>query len=389
MTGEPIDDGIALSFPAPRSYTGEPVLELHIHGGRAVIAALYAALGGIAGLRLAEPGEFTRRAFINGKLDLTEVEGLADLIAAETEGQRQQALRVAAGQLRDLYDGWRTKLIEAMSLIESAIDFSDEGDVARDAIDQATSRVRLLHAKIAQHLNDGRRGEIMRDGFRVVIAGPPNAGKSSLLNALARREVAIVSPEPGTTRDALEVHLDLGGVPVILTDTAGIREKPEGAIEAEGIRRSYARTSDANLVLWLWDGTVPMITPPEQLPRLAPLLEVMSKIDLLPPTRLANMALSVSALTGSGLDQLVAKLSEMAKAHRPIGDGAVITTARQRARITETLTALGDYLAGDFSLAELQAEHLRRAAQSLGRLTGRIYIEDVLDRIFASFCIGK
>ena len=228
-----------LWLPGPASFTGEDMAELHIHGGRAVIGGVIGALLSAAGMRLAEPGEFARRAFENGKLDLTEVEGLADLIAAETEAQARQALSQAEGGARALYESWREELVKAQALAEAGLDFADEADVAADAAVQADAIVAKLLASISPHLAD-RRGERLRDGYRIVIAGAPNAGKSSLLNALARRDVAIVSEEAGTTRDVIEVHLDLGGLPVIVTDTAGLREA-EGAVEAEGIKRALAR----------------------------------------------------------------------------------------------------------------------------------------------------
>ena len=243
-------------FAGPSSFTGEDVAEILLHGGRAVIASVLAALRGL-GCRLAEPGEFARRAFENGRIDLTEAEGIADLIDAETEAQRVQALRQASGGLAKLYDGWREELIGAMALMEAAIDFSDEADVARDAALGGLEIARGLLARIEVHLADGRRGEILRDGFRVVLAGPPNVGKSSLLNALARRDAAIVSAEAGTTRDVIEVRLDLDGLPVIVSDTAGIREAG-GEVEREGIRRTIAHGRAADLVLWMVDATAPV-----------------------------------------------------------------------------------------------------------------------------------
>ena len=388
-SGEIIDDGLALLFPAPASYTGEDVLELHVHGGRAVVAASLAALSRIDGCRPAEAGEFTRRAFHNGKLDLTEAEGFADLIAAETEAQRRQALRVAAGGLRDLYEGWRAQLIDAMALMEAALDFSDEADVAADAINQARLRITALRPQIAAHLNDGRRGEILRGGLKVVIAGPPNAGKSSLLNALARRAVAIVSPEPGTTRDVVEARLDLGGYPVIVSDTAGIRRQPAGEIEREGIRRSFARSAEADLVLWLIDATAPEIKPPhELLDQGAAIVSVLNKIDLAKPHGIDALA-AISTKTGEGLPGLLELIGARAAGRLDSGDAPLITTARQRALIEDAGRALDDYLADSLALPELRADDLRRAAQSLGRVTGRIDAEDVLSQVFGAFCIGK
>jgi len=302
-TGEILDQALVLWFPAPRSFTGEDVAELHVHGGRAVVQAVLRAIGDIPGCRLAEPGEFARRAFENGKLDLTMAEGLADLIDAETEAQRKQALRQAGGALANLYDGWRNSLIEALALVEAAIDFSDEGDVGSETYDQAVRVVRDLEAAIRRHLADGRRGEILREGFNVVLAGPPNVGKSSLLNALARREAAIVSEEAGTTRDVIEVRLDLEGLPIVVGDTAGIREAT-GAVEREGIRRTLARTREADLVLWLMDASAPDPNLPSELTDLAGrTLWVLNKIDLCPDVGLPGVpenAIAISALTGQG-----------------------------------------------------------------------------------------
>lgn len=389
-TGEAIDSALALFFPAPRSYTGEDVLELHVHGGRAVVGAALGALSRIDGLRLAEAGEFTRRAFHHGKMDLTEAEGLSDLIAAETEAQRRQALQVAGGNLRHLYEGWRQELIEAMALVEAAIDFSDEADVATDAVVQARRRVINLRARIAAHLDDKQRGEILRDGFRVVIAGPPNVGKSSLLNALARRDVAIVSPEPGTTRDVIEARLDLGGYPVMISDTAGFRDNPGGDIEREGIRRSYARSAEADLVLWLADSTATMLEPSQELlDQGVDLIRLYSKADLASDQDLAPAAISFSARTGKGMPQLIDLLTQAARTRLDPGDAPLITTARQRALVTESADRLDDFLTGAPNDVELRAEDLRRSAHALGRLTGRIDVEDVLDQVFSAFCIGK
>ena len=263
QTGETIDDGLVIWFGAPRTETGEDMAEFHVHGGAAIVKAMLAVLGRQPGCRLAQPGEFARRAFANGKLDLAQVEGLADLVDAETEAQRRQALGQMRGALSELYEGWRADLIRASALVEAAIDFSDEGDVASNAIEVAQGIVAELQAAIGAHLDDGHRGEILRDGFRVVLAGPPNAGKSSLLNALARRDAAIVSEEAGTTRDVIEVRLDLEGLPVIVTDTAGVREA-QGAVEQEGIRRTLAHARDADLVLWLNDASVAAVAPPPE-----------------------------------------------------------------------------------------------------------------------------
>ncbi len=270
-----LDKAVVVFFAGPASETGEDVVEFQVHGGRAVVRAVLEALAEAPGCRMAEPGEFARRAFNNGKLDLVEVESLADLVDAETEGQRRLAL-LSGGVLSALYEGWRAKLIEVAGLTEAAIDFSDEGDVGSRAFEAARVRARPLREAVARHLNDGHRGEIVREGFRVALLGPPNAGKSSLLNALARRDAAIVSDEAGTTRDVIEVRLDLGGYPVIVSDTAGIRET-EGRVEQEGIRRSFAAAREADLNLWLSE--TGSESPPSEISR-ETLVEVRTKSDL-------------------------------------------------------------------------------------------------------------
>src|SRR5262245_27673332 len=384
-----IDRGLVLSFEGPASFTGEDMAELHVHGGRAVIGAVIDAVLTLPGTRLAEPGEFARRAFENGKLDLTEVEGLADLINAETEAQRRQALAQAEGSLRALYEGWRADLVRAQALIEAGLDFADEGDVIADVAAKTDPIVAELRAAIARHLAD-KSGERLREGFKVVIAGAPNAGKSSLLNAIAKRDAAIVSEEAGTTRDVIEVHLDLGGVPVMLIDTAGLREA-EGKVEAEGIRRALARAGDADLVLWIVDATAPQWDTPRGVASRTPgegapaAITVLNKIDLAPAEGARRDGLLVSAKTGEGIEQLVDMLAE--KAALGTGQAApVLTRARHRVELEAALAALE----GDRALApELKAEELRIAAHHLGRLTGRIDVEEVLGAIFAEFCIGK
>jgi tRNA modification GTPase len=387
--GGTIDRALIIWFPSPRSFTGEDMAELHVHGGRAVIEATFAALARFPGLRPAEPGEFARRAFENGKLDLTEAEGLADLIDAETEAQRRQAQRQSAGALRAVYEDWRTRLIAALATVEAELDFSDEGDVPADVAAAARAAVHALRDEIAAHLADGRRGEILRDGLHVVIAGPPNAGKSSLMNALARRDVAIVSAEAGTTRDVIEVRLDLGGFPVVLVDTAGIREA-SGEIEREGIRRALARAETADLVLWLHDAAEPGGVVPEELKvqHGTRLIEAVNKVDLAPAT-MAGSALPLSVKTGAGLDALIARLAEEARAAAGIGESPAISRARHRRELESCAAALDRFLAGDFAELELRAEDLRAAATALGRLTGRVDVEDILDKIFSEFCIGK
>jgi tRNA modification GTPase len=389
--GPLLDRGLVLWFEGPASFTGEDMAELHVHGSRAVIRGVIDAVLTLPGTRLAEPGEFARRAFENGKLDLTEVEGLADLIDAETEAQARQALAQAEGSLRALYEGWRARLVQAQSLLEAGLDFADEGDVTANVAAKADPIVASLRAAIGRHLSD-RSGERLRDGLRIVISGAPNAGKSSLLNGLAKRDAAIVSEEAGTTRDAIEVHLDLGGVPVMLIDTAGLREA-EGKIEAEGIRRALARAGDADLVLWVVDATAPQWDAPPTLapakPDRAARIVVLNKIDLAPGEGAGRGGVRVSAKTGEGIDELVETLAEKAALAAGEGAGApLLTRARHRIELEGALAALERY--GDASLGpELKAEELRIAAHHLGRLTGRIDVEEVLGVIFAAFCIGK
>jgi tRNA modification GTPase len=407
-SGEVIDEALALWFPAPASETGEDVAELQLHGGRAVVAEVLKALGAMAGCRMAEAGEFTRRAFENGKLDLTAVEGLGDLIAAETAAQRRQAFRQLKGLIGDRAEAWRARLIEALALVEARIDFSDEADVPEDLITPAANVVRRLRDEIAAALADDGRGERLRDGLVVAIAGPPNAGKSTLLNRLARRDAAIVSPFAGTTRDVIEVHLDLDGYPVTVLDTAGIRESAE-PVEQEGVRRARARAAEADLVLWVTDVSVdgPASTPLAQLKGDAPQWLVRNKIDLLDggEGRRANVescqasnknefqfVCSVSAERGEGLDGLFGAVVSFARDYFATGETPLVTRARHRDTLDETVAALSRALAEAASSApreELIAEELRGASSALGRLTGRIDVEDVLDKIFREFCIGK
>ena len=396
-TGEVLDGALVLWIPGPRSETGEDMAEFHVHGGRAVIAGVLAALSALPGLRLAEPGEFARRAFENGKIELTAAEAVADLVDADTAAQRRQALRQAGGAQARLYDGWRADLIRAQALTESAIDFSDEADVGAGALAEARALVGRLAPAIRAHLNDGRRGEILREGFRVAIAGPPNAGKSSLLNALARREAAIVSEEAGTTRDIIEVTLDLGGVPVILIDTAGIREA-EGKVEREGIRRALAHARNADLVLWLTDATagVPEPPPSDLAAAAGETLRVVNKIDLVeavPPGAGAAEAgdglLRLSVLTGEGLPELAEAVGRRAVERIGVSEAPVITQARHREHLAVCAEALETFLASAAADLELRAEDLRRATTALGRITGRVDVEDMLGEIFGRFCIGK
>ena len=385
----PIDDAVVLWFPGPASATGEDVAEFHVHGGRAVLAALFAALAEFADIRPAEPGEFTRRAFENGKLDLTEAEGLDDLIHADTDRQRRQALRQLKGLLGDKARDWRARIIEASALIEAGIDFSDEGDVPAELIAPALARIKALLAEIQEVLAAKGQGEHLRDGLVVAIAGPPNVGKSTLMNQLARREVAIVSPHAGTTRDVIEVQLDLDGYPVTVIDTAGIRETDD-PVEQEGVRRARARAADADLVLWLADSPGVAVANDGA----APVWTVRNKIDLEVPGRPMAEApgkgdFQISASRGDGVPELISALVGFAQSYFGASEGGLISRTRQRRLLQETASSLQRCIEVVEKGEELAAEELRTAAHSLGRLLGRVDVEDILDVIFREFCVGK
>jgi tRNA modification GTPase len=380
--GQPIDDAVVLWFPGPSSATGEDVAELHVHGGRAVLAALLTALGSFENVRAAEPGEFTRRAFENGKLDLTEAEGLDDLIHADTDRQRRQALRQLKGLLGDRARDWRARIIEASALIEAGIDFSDEGDVSAELIAPARAKITALAAEIETVLAAEGKAERLRDGLVIAIAGPPNVGKSTLINQLARREVAIVSPHAGTTRDVIEVQLDLDGYPVTVIDTAGIRETVD-PVEQEGVRRARVRAAEADLVLWLTDGEG---DEPDQISP-GPSWIVRNKIDLATTESMADFC--ISAERGDGISELMSALVGFAEAYFGTGEGALITRTRQRDLLQNTVNMLRHSIPMFEQGEELAAEDLRAAAYALGRLLGRVDVEDILDVIFSEFCIGK
>jgi tRNA modification GTPase len=397
--GQGIDDAIVLWFPGPASATGEDVAEFHIHGSRAVQAALFATLSQLENVRPAEAGEFTRRAFENGKLDLTEAEALDDLIHADTDRQRRQALRQLQGLLGNRARDWRKRLIEAQALIEAGIDFSDEGDVPAELIAPALATVKTLLHEIEETLATQGRSERLRDGLRVAISGPPNVGKSTLINLLARREVAIVSPHAGTTRDVIEVQLDLDGYPVTVIDTAGIRDT-EDPVEQEGVRRARLRAAESDLVLWVTDGeheqSEEIGTPP------AAVWVVRNKIDLCPSGGEAGAGTTkiqsgqgggatfrISADRGDGIAELVAALAAFARDYFGTGEDGLIGRERQRWLLRETADGLRRCLAVAGQGDELVAEELRAASQALGRLLGRIDVEVILDAIFREFCIGK
>ena len=398
-TGEVLDEAMVLWLPGPANFTGEDMVELHVHGGRAVVAGVLGALATF-GLRLAEPGEFTRRAFGNGKIDLTEAEGLADLINAETAFQRRQALAQHCGALRGHYEHWRTALLRAMAYVEASLDFSDEGDIAASAFSEAIPEVKTLVSELDRALADGRRGEIVREGIRVAIVGAPNVGKSSLLNALAGREAAIVFHEPGTTRDVIEVALDLDGFPFVMRDTAGLRDT-ESPVEQEGIRRALASAKDADVVVLMYDASTPLPTREEATAFLhegvasktTNTIAVLNKIDVAPPdlSRWPQETLLVSVKTGQGLDALKTALVQFAEESFGGSETPLITRVRHRQEIEHARSALNQFLGSVESSEhpEIAAEHLRAAADALGRLTGRLDVEDVLGQIFSEFCIGK
>lgn len=396
--GRLLDEAIVLWFPGPDSFTGEDIVELHIHGGGAVIGAVSAALAGKGGCRPAEPGEFSLRAYRNGRMDLTEAEGLNDLIEAETEAQRLQALEQLRGALSGVYESWRRELVQIMARAEAAIDFAEE-DVPADLMQDCGARIAVLRAEIAGHMSDKHRGERVRAGYNVVILGAPNAGKSSLLNALAREDVAITSETPGTTRDVIEVRLNLGGFAVDLADTAGLRQATE-AVEQEGVRRAQARAESADLRLLLVDGSGGAGLEGD-LARLGGenSLLVVTKTDLIDKEKVAawkDMPKStvaavfpVSAKTGAGMEALLRGLEEIVTEQLGGREGASLTRLRHRRALQECEAALGRAAGHGDQEAELLAEDLRLAADALGRITGAVDVENILDVVFAEFCIGK
>jgi tRNA modification GTPase len=403
-SGEKIDRGMLVFFPAPGSFTGEDYAEFHLHGSRAIAAAMIEALSTSPGARPAEPGEFTRRAFINGKIDLAQVEGIGDLIEAETAWQHRQALRQMEGVLGRQAGLWRQALIEASALVEAEIDFSDEADVPAETSRRIADILRPIAGALETELASARAGELVREGLTIVIAGRPNAGKSTLLNALARRDIAIVSPVPGTTRDILEAHLDLAGFRVTLIDTAGMHAT-EDEIEQIGVDRAVARARTADLVLWLSDMMAP-VSPPSNFADLV-IWKILTKIDLrpgaaldhddsgsnrssgFPHPALAPDTLAISAETGENLDLLLERISGFAASQTFGGFGGLITRERHRAAFASAAQALGRILDDPNAPVELLAEDLRVARFSLERLMGTVDVEDILGDIFVRFCIGK
>ncbi len=387
--GQAIDKGLVLWFPCPASFTGEDVVELHLHGGRAVSQAITRALLDL-GLRPAEPGDFTRRAFEAGKLDLTQAEAIADLVDADTAAQRRQALAQLEGNLGQLYEGWRLELLRGQAHLEAAIDFAEE-DLPPDLILSSKAALADLAGRIEAHLADDGRGERLRDGLRAVLLGAPNAGKSSLLNLLAGRDAAIVSATAGTTRDVIEVALDLGGYPILLADTAGLREGAE-EIEREGVRRAKERADAADIKLLVLDGaTWPSLDAESRQQLDERCLLLLNKADLvagaLPDKILDHPVIGVSAKTGQGIEILLDRLASSAE-DRMVGSGApALTRARHRSALIDAGAALRR--AQQQTLPELVAEDVRVAARAIGRITGRVDVEAMLDIIFREFCIGK
>lgn len=382
--GEMLDKGLILAFPAPASFTGEDCAEIHVHGGKAVVAKLLDELASFDRCRLAEHGEFTRRAMENGRMDLVEVEGLADLISAETEMQRRLALEQSSGHLSELYSGWANRLTRGRALIEAELDFADEDDVPGSVSDRVWADMAALQGELSAHLARAQFGEIIRDGLKVVIAGAPNSGKSSLMNVLAQRDVAIVTDVAGTTRDILHIDLDIAGFAVRLYDTAGLRDTDE-IVEREGIRRALNAVSEADLVLSLAEIGLP---PETSFPfYTGPVVSVGTKMDIHGLSSLYDVC--ISSRNGEGVDALYALILRQL---RPSGENlslALPSRLRHRTLLTEARAYLDEAVAGINDGLDIRAENLRLSAQSLGRITGRVDVEDLLDIIFSEFCIGK
>lgn len=391
IKSQTLDKCLLLYFKAPNSFTGEDIVELQIHGSRAVISSVLNNLSRIPEFRMAEPGEYSKRAFYNQKMDLTEAEGLADLIDAETEAQQKYALRQMEGSLKNLYDDWRTQLVTIMAHLEAYIDFPDE-EIPESVVNSLNNTVFKLREAIRKHLSGDTIGERLREGFRVVIVGRPNAGKSSLLNAFAQRDVVIVSDIAGTTRDAVDIHLDLNGYPVIITDTAGIRETEE-AIEKQGVEIAYRKINDADLLICLFDASQDTVQAFDNIAKTYgdKMVYVANKVDNLTSEQCSNIKkqdiLLISAKHHQGIDLLLQKITKVIEDKFTSNSNLLITRARYREALSQALQSL-DLFDLDKEI-ELSAEDIRLAAREIGKITGRIEIDEILDKIFGSFCIGK
>ncbi len=391
IKSQTLDKCLLLYFKAPNSFTGEDIVELQIHGSRAVISSVLNNLSRIPEFRMAEPGEYSKRAFYNQKMDLTEAEGLADLIDAETEAQQKYALRQMEGSLKNLYDDWRTQLVTIMAHLEAYIDFPDE-EIPESVVNSLNNTVFKLREAIRKHLSGDTIGERLREGFRVVIVGRPNAGKSSLLNTFAQRDVVIVSDIAGTTRDAVDIHLDLNGYPVIITDTAGIRETEE-AIEKQGVEIAYRKINDADLLICLFDASQDTVQVFDNIAKTYgdKMVYVANKVDNLTSEQCSNIKkqdiLLISAKHHQGIDLLLQKITKVIEDKFTSNSNLLITRARYREALSQALQSL-DLFDLDKEI-ELSAEDIRLAAREIGKITGRIEIDEILDKIFGSFCIGK
>ena len=387
--GRLLDTGLVVNFPNPASFTGEDCAEIHLHGGKAVVAALLSELESFEGCRIAEAGEFSRRAFENGKLDLVEVEGLADLLAAETEMQRRLAAEQSFGRLSAVYEAWRERLLHARAMIEAELDFSDEGDIPGAVSDRVWPDLGALAVEVRKQLEAERAGEIIRDGFKVVIAGSPNVGKSSLLNALADREIAIVTEYAGTTRDILHCELDLDGFAVHLFDTAGIRETNE-PVEQEGIRRALGKMAEADLILHLKDASAAAGSVDLAYDGDVPVITIGTKTDLRNDSSpKQTYDLMISSVQRAGMEELRQAILRKVRQKTDVMSLAIPSRIRQRQHLRDVLTNVEEAIKNVHIGLELRAEYLRRASDSLGRITGKIDVEAMLGKIFSDFCVGK
>jgi len=385
--GEVLDQAIVLWLPGPKTVTGEDMAEVHVHGSAAVTAGLFAAFNTIRGLRPAEPGEFTRRAFANGRMDLVEAEGLADLLNARTRKQRQQAVDHLLGNASSAYENWRLKLLSILARVEAAVDFVEEEGVAEAAIKSVRGNIAALAGDMTAALETAGQAAAIRDGVKVVLAGLPNTGKSSLLNALAKREAAIVSPRPGTTRDVIEISMEIEGMAVLLTDTAGLRESSPDEIETIGIARTQRELDEADVIVWVGSPDIAGSELPWS--DVQPSFRVLNKLDLFPSMHGHSSLLLVSARSGAGMPEMIAALAKLIREKYGQVSGAVIVRDRQKQAVEESIRHLNDSLSHDPSQLELVAEDLRKAAHTMARITGRIDVEDLLGAIFSEFCIGK